>query len=381
MSDQQSLSALTLSIDKLRTEVDNEYTDFIKVMTNSNRFRQAVSSSSNVTSMYNNFKTLTNNSNVSIVQDYQYVDSLQGSFKIYYNNVALKWNSAKRWISLNTGTDITFGIYDGPTVNRNSNGRIALFDRATGLALRHYGLGPLTFTQFQNNNSDMNWFINKTESGKYEIQNDWMINWNFLTLAYDAANDRLVTKYIHEPSRIKFTFGAGVPDQFLTPNKEGLYCRILTGYFNDNLDFVTNSSAVNTPYLETTTWSVLNGHRGSGYMMGVNNADWFTLVIKGYFYAPTSGTYTFKLYSDAASYMWLGSNASSGFTTANADIKNGGDHGMILKTTTKTLTGNTYYPLLIVYGDSTGQNDLRFTWVPPGGAETSSGSLFFSPPV
>lgn len=385
MSDQQSLRGLTSAIDKLREEVNEQYSDFIKVMTNSNRFKQAVGSSSNVTSMYNNFKALTNNSNVSVVQDYQYVDTLQGSFKIYYNNVALKWNNVTRCVSLNSGTDITFGVYDDAKVNRNSEGRVALFDRATGLAMRHYGLAPITFTPFQSNNWDMSWFIYKTASGKYELHNDWIWNWNRLTLYYDSTSDSFKTCYIDNPARARFTFavGANIPAQYLTPNKPGLYCRMLSGYFYDNLAYVTSTSAINTPLLETHAINIQNTYNGSGYWVQVDKWDWLTMVIKGYFYAPTTGTYTFNLTSDDGSYLWIGSNALSGFTTENADINNGGGHGMIKKSVNKSLTGGTYYPILIVYGEGAGGNNIVFSWVPPGGSETSSASgfLFLNAPV
>lgn len=385
MSDQQSLRGLTAEVLKITNEVDAEYTEFCKVMTNSNRFNQAVTSSSNVNSMYNNFKTLTNNSNVSIVQDYQYVDTLQGSFKIYYNNIALKWNKLTRCVSLNSGTDITFGIYDDPKVNRNSEGRVALFDRATGLAMRHYGWGAITFTPFQANNWDMDWFIYKTASGKYELQNDWVINWNFLTLGYDAVNDKFVTKGINDPSRVRFTFGAGIPDAYLTPNKSGLYCRILSGYFNDSVPYISTTANINTPYLETHALNIANTANGTGYnwLYTDTRSERFTVVWKGYFYAPTTGTYTFNLTSDDASYLWIGSNALSGYTTGNADINNGGGHVMIKKSVSKSLTSGTYYPLLIVYGENVGPNDINFSWKPPGSAETStaSGYLFLNAPV
>lgn len=379
---EQTLSGLTTDILNLKAMVDDQYDDFKKVMNNSNRFIQTTSSASNLSQLYTNFKGLVTNSNVSVVQDYQNVDLFDGSFKMYLNNVALKRDDVAKTVCLNTGTDITFGVYSGARVYNSQYGRVALFDRATGLALRH-GNGNVTLSKFIDNNWDFSWFIYKTESGKFELQNDWPRKWNSKCIRYDNTKDRFLITDLFDANRAKFTFGAGISQTYLTPNKTGLYTRIINTYFADNLAIVSASNAVNTPYLETVCINIADTNVGTGWNINVNQKDNFSVIYKGYFYAPVTGTYTFYLNSDEASYLWLGSNALSGNTTSNADINNGGGHKMLKKSANKSLTSGTYYPLLIIYGEASGANNIIFSWKPPNGVETSTqpGYLFLNAPV
>jgi hypothetical protein len=383
MDDEPKLTSVAKDIVDLGNQVSQDYNEFLAVMQNSNRFIQAVRSSSTTTALYNNFKSLTTNSNVSIVQAYEIVDTLVDSFTISYNNVTLKNYNLTKNIRLNSGTEITFGIYDNPKVFRSSNGRVALFDRQTGLALKHNGASPVTLAQFVEGNWNFSWCIYKTASGKYELQNDWNRGWNTTCMTYKSATDTFVMTTLYDPLRAKFTFGSGISQEFLTPSKDGLYVRYINGYFADNLPFVSTTAAVNTPYLETMGPNIANIESGSGMTVPINVNDNFTLVWTGYFYAPVSGKYTFKLSSDDASYMWLGSNALSGNTVQNANINNAGIHAMKVKSADITLTSETYYPLLIIYGDFKTTNNIVFSWKPPNLPETSTqtGYLFLNAPA
>jgi hypothetical protein len=58
--------------------------------------------------------------------------------------------------------------------------------------------------------------------------------------------------------------------------------------------------------------------------------------------------------------MWIGPNASSGYTTSNANLNNAGLHAMVLKTTTVSLTSGQYYPFRIIFGEFTGGDNCTF---------------------
>ena len=385
MANDYNLTSLTNNIISLKNQVDEEYTEFIKVMQNSNRFVQAISSSSTSNQLYTNFKALTTNSNVSVVQDYEYVDTLDGSFQILYNNVAVKRDKATNIMRLNTGETVTFGIYNNSNVYNSSKGRVAIFDRATGLCLRiSVALGAITFSPFVPGHWECSWFICKTASGKYEIQSDWWKGWNTTGIAYIQPENKYTIVGLNDNRRAKFTFGAGISNNYLTPNIQGLYTRFLPSYFNDDISQTTSSSAINTPLIELMAPNISSLDAGTGGWFAANKGDNFTLIWTGYFYAPTSGTYTFYLNSDDASYFWIGSNAESGFTTGNANIKIPGVQKAMTKvSTTQTLTATTYYPIRIIYGEKTLNNNIIFSWKTPTGQETStaSGFLFLNPPA
>jgi hypothetical protein len=75
----------------------------------------------------------------------------------------------------------------------------------------------------------------------------------------------------------------------------------------------------------------------------------------GYFKASSTENYTFYTKSDDASYLWIGSNAISNFTRANATVNNGEAHSeREVTSSTVGLVVNTYYPIRIQFGENTG---------------------------
>lgn len=109
--------------------------------------------------------------------------------------------------------------------------------------------------------------------------------------------------------------------------------------------------------------------------------DNFSVRWTGYFKAPTSETYTFYLESDDASAMWIGDAAKIGWRLDNALIDNSGVHGAIEKTASVNLTAGTYYPLQVVFGESTGGSILTFSYSTPMISKTTdlSGLIYHSP--
>lgn len=129
----------------------------------------------------------------------------------------------------------------------------------------------------------------------------------------------------------------------------GLYRTTYSGYFADSVSFFATATATAT-LVQTTVIEEPVTDDGSNFSM-----QWL-----GYFRPTTSETYTFFLASDDASYLWIGSNAVSGFSTANATVNNGGLHGNIETFGTAALTSGVYYPIRIQYGEQSGGDDLSF---------------------
>ena len=135
----------------------------------------------------------------------------------------------------------------------------------------------------------------------------------------------------------------------------GLYKTTYAGYYNDNVNFF--ATATPTTYgsnpatsVQTTAISEASSDDGSDF-----SCQWL-----GYFKPTTTETYTFYTSSDDASYVWIGDNAITGFTAANATVNNGGLHGVVEKSGSVALTAEVYYPIRIQFGERGGGDVLTF---------------------
>ena len=129
----------------------------------------------------------------------------------------------------------------------------------------------------------------------------------------------------------------------------GLYRTTYSGYFNDVPSFFATATPT-ANLVQTTVIEEPATDDGSSFSM-----QWL-----GYFVPTTTETYTFFLSSDDASFMWIGANAVSGFTTANATVNNAGLHGNVETSGSISLIANTSYPIRIQYGEQNGGDVLTF---------------------
>ena len=171
------------------------------------------------------------------------------------------------------------------------------------------------------------------------------------------------------------TVGAGVriiPDISYTA---GLYKTTYAGYFNDVVSFF--ATATPTTYgtnpstsVQTTAITEAASDDGSNF-----SCQWL-----GYFLPSTTETYTFFTSSDDASYVWVGSNALTGFTTANAIVNNGGAHGNQERSGTISLTSGVYYPIRIQFGEASGGDVMTFNYSTPTIPKTTTvtGRVFYN---
>jgi len=150
----------------------------------------------------------------------------------------------------------------------------------------------------------------------------------------------------------------------------GLYRTTFTGYFADAPSWFATATSTAT-LVQTTVIEEPVSEDGNSFSM-----QWL-----GYFRPTTTETYTFFLSSDDASYLWIGSNALSGFTTANATVNNGGLHGNIETSGTAALTAGVYYPIRIQFGENGGGDVMSFNHSTATIVKTTNvtGKVFYNP--
>ena len=156
----------------------------------------------------------------------------------------------------------------------------------------------------------------------------------------------------------------------------GLYKRTFAGYHNENPSFFATATPATygtnpATSVQTTAISEPNSDDGSNF-----SVQWL-----GYFKPTTTETYTFYTNSDDASYMWIGANAVSGFTTANATVTNGGLHGNVERSGTAVLTAGIYYPIRMQFGEQGGGDLFGFNYQTPTIPKTTNvtGLVFYNP--
>jgi len=150
----------------------------------------------------------------------------------------------------------------------------------------------------------------------------------------------------------------------------GLFRTTYSGYFADVVSFFATATATATT-VQATVIEEPATDDGSSFSM-----QWL-----GYFRPTTTETYTFFLSSDDASFLWIGSNALSGFTTANATVNNGGLHGPVEFSGTAALTAGVYYPIRIQFGEQGGGDVMTFNHSTATIGKTTSvtGKVFYNP--
>ena len=167
-----------------------------------------------------------------------------------------------------------------------------------------------------------------------------------------------------------------------TDYTSGLQFKIYTNYFNESMTFTSTATLLNGLQGDCSGYSsdMTDISAGTNKNVLVNGAlGSFSIEWTGYFYtgANATGTWTFYTNSDDGSYLWIGSNATSGYTTANATVNNGGAHAMQEHSGTITLTTGTYYPIRMLFGNSGGGYNMITSFTPPSGTKTTNGSGYY----
>ena len=155
---------------------------------------------------------------------------------------------------------------------------------------------------------------------------------------------------------------------------DGLRWRYYSGYYADNVNFFTGATPVATGVV--TNISSINAGTG-GYVPADQTLSYYSVQWLGYFLSNYTGTWTFYTNSDDASHMWIGPNATSGFTKENATVNNGGAHGMVQMSGTISLVAGQYYPIRIQFGEAGGGDNMIVSFENPGLTKTTNGQGFF----
>lgn len=144
---------------------------------------------------------------------------------------------------------------------------------------------------------------------------------------------------------------------------DGLTYTIYNGYMNDDVKFVDTATAL--VYVDNLTTGktadLTSITTGTNSFIGAPHTGLHTYTVQwiGVFKPDKSGKWYFGTNSDDCSYLWLGSSAKQGYTTANALVKNSGLHGMkTVYSGSIQLTASVYYDIRIQFGENGGGHNM-----------------------
>ncbi|MBU6122933.1 T9SS type A sorting domain-containing protein [Hymenobacter siberiensis] len=189
----------------------------------------------------------------------------------------------------------------------------------------------------------------------------------------DATNNNGVASTMRVATTVTMPAGTGTCAGTTydgTTATQGLYAEYFKGYFNDVLTFFDSPKVADMKrsegsvnYTASNAWGDLSAAFGSG---SVTNPDQYSVRYRGYLTITTAGSYTFTLYSDDASYLWLDNSArATPLVAANAAVNDGNLHGPKSVTSVAITMGAGAHPLLALYGENTGGNVFRISYSGP----------------
>ena len=158
-----------------------------------------------------------------------------------------------------------------------------------------------------------------------------------------------------------------------TSLQPGLFFSCYNNYMADNVAFfntagpIPTSKTVSGQSIYGATSIISNLNDGTNGCISITSTPQnFSIQWVGYFKPETtSSNWRFRTTSDDCSFLWIGTNALTGFSTVNADVNNGGLHAdRTIISNAITLTAGLYYPLRIQFGESTGGNVMQVEFSP-----------------
>jgi len=158
----------------------------------------------------------------------------------------------------------------------------------------------------------------------------------------------------------------------------GLYGKRYLQYFGSLIGDTddVNWFATATLHGDINQLTEFNRFSSSANRNSEENYSWQWL---GYFKASSTENYTFYTNSDDASYLWIGNNAISSFTVANATVNNGGLHGnQEITSSAVSLVANTYYPIRIQFGERTGGDEISVSFTTATITRLNNGTTNYS---
>jgi hypothetical protein len=148
--------------------------------------------------------------------------------------------------------------------------------------------------------------------------------------------------------------------------------------FYSNREYISIGRCVDTSNYRT----ILNGnYQANSQNTGTYTGTWSyptncSIEIFGYFRPTVSGTWTFWIWTDDQSYIWMGNNALSGYTTGNANASTNATISAATSFTISLIAG-VYYPIRFQQTQATGGVQMQLSFQPPSGGITSNGQGYF----
>jgi len=143
--------------------------------------------------------------------------------------------------------------------------------------------------------------------------------------------------------------------------------------FNNTPDSTGIVTTINT--LTNSDWIVYDSAFNNEYL------NYFAISLSGYFYTTVTGTYTFYFYNyngrnDDISFFYIGDNAINPTTTNYSNVTTF-DMDVSLASYRINLNANTYYPVLLYFGQSFGGYNLTLGVQAPGDECINYDSKYF----
>ena len=179
--------------------------------------------------------------------------------------------------------------------------------------------------------------------------------------AYDI--DRLPTKYSGNNLTNNPNAGGLLTGRPWVSLAAGIYQYHYNGYWNNTVSNIIGASPTGSTVATNFEIPSPASNRSELFM--------------GYFKPDYTGTWTFRLYSDDASVLWIGPNAVSGYTIANALLVS----NLSPVTETINLIAGSYYPIMVMYGNGPAGGSLSLSYSHPGQSNTTNytDKLFYNP--
>ncbi len=164
----------------------------------------------------------------------------------------------------------------------------------------------------------------------------------------------------------------------------GLRAQVYYNYFNDSFSYFGTVGGRTQDSRSSVRNRFSSDFGKIDYITpGRNFAERYSAEWRGFFKPNQTGTHRFYTYSDDSSWAWLftqGFNNVDSWSdfisvrnTSNRLVDNRGAHGMRIRYSSNvTLQADTYYPLLIYFGERTGGDRIDFGWQGPGQGWTTN---------
>jgi hypothetical protein len=164
-----------------------------------------------------------------------------------------------------------------------------------------------------------------------------------------------------------------VPRTVIVTPVAGITKQDFNGYYHDKTAFFINKSPTNEDKITSISGITTSPYTSDRYF--------------GYINAPSTATFDFQTISDDASHVYIGDNAQTvdnlmkeieANRASKLIVNNGGVHGPITASGSKSLTNGGQYPIILYYGNAPTGTTFTFQWRVSGGTYSTNLSTIFS---